>query len=480
MSKSVAKNYTYNLLMQVLSVVFPIILTPYLSRVLNADGVGIFNYTLSVVTIFTSFQTLGLNLFGQKEIAFTQNNPQKRAKVFSNLVFINALFSFISLLAFTIFSLTQGAKLPIYLLWAIQIVSIFFDIAWFYKGIEEFKSILIRNFIIKVLCLISVFIFVKAPSQVWIYVLIYSMSNLLGNMTLWKNIRKYTSFSFKHIDKKILINYAKNLFVFFIPQVSTAIYETVDKTMIGAILSDNNQVGYYSQPQRIVGLSLTVITSLSVVILPKIALLITKKDTSKIKKYIEKSLQFTTLIGIPLILGLILISNSFIPLFLGEGFDESIIILSLLAPIIGIIGISNITGMQILIPTNRQKDYNKTIICGLIINITLNAILIPAMKARGACLATLISEMSILTLQLYYTRHYIDVLKIFKNSQKHIAAGSVMFIISSLIKAQISSINLQLLILIPVSAVIYLLVLLLLRDEMLFEIMNKIIRKGKK
>lgn len=267
--KSVVRNYMYNLIYQVLILILPLITTPYLSRVLGAEGVGIYGYTYSIVTYFVLFGSLGIALYGQREIAYVQNNPRKRKKVFLELITFRFITLSIAVLVYCLLFLRNGVYKQYYLILLIELIAAGFDISWFYQGIEEFKRTVLRNVLVRIASVTFVFIIVKNAGDLWKFILIYSLADLLGNLLLWFYLPKYLKG--KKVGRLNLKVHMIPLLMLFIPQVTNKIYNLLDTTMLGAIVSNKKETGYYEQSQKVIRLLITIVTSLGVVMIPRVA-----------------------------------------------------------------------------------------------------------------------------------------------------------------------------------------------------------------
>ena len=184
MKKSIAKNYIYNLIYQMLTILLPLITTPYLSRVLGAENIGIYGYTISIVTYFILFGTLGVSMYGQREIAYLQDDKQKRSKAFWEIVFIRFITLSISIILFFLIYGRDGDYAIYYRILIIQLIANIFDISWLFQGIEEFDKTVIRNLIVKFLSLVLIFVMIKTPDDLWKYFVIYVGAELIGNVFL--------------------------------------------------------------------------------------------------------------------------------------------------------------------------------------------------------------------------------------------------------------------------------------------------------
>jgi len=267
--KSVVRNYMYNLIYQILILILPLITTPYLSRVLGAEGVGIYGYTYSIVTYFVLFGSLGIALYGQREIAYVQDNPRKRKKVFLELILFRLITLSIAILAYCLIFLRDGIYRQYYLILLIELFAAGLDISWFFQGIEEFKKTVLRNVLVRIISVTLVFVIVKNSDDLWKFFLIYSLGNLFGNLLLWFYLPKYLKG--KKIGKLSLKAHMVPLLMLFIPQVTTKVYNLLDTTMLGSIIADKQETGFYEQSQKVIRLLITIVTSLGVVMIPRVA-----------------------------------------------------------------------------------------------------------------------------------------------------------------------------------------------------------------
>ena len=470
--KSILKNYFYNLTYQIIAIILPIITAPYLARVLGAKGVGIYSYTISIVTYFVLIGNLGLTLYGQREIAFVQDNVEKRSKVFSNILALKLIFMPLSMIAFYFLFARNGLYSIYYKILLLEMFASMIDIAWFYQGLEDFKKIAIRNTLIKTLSVIAIFTFVKNPNHVIRYTIIYVISNLIGNLSLWIDLKKHiTGISFKNLS---LFKHIKNTFVLFIPQAAIQIYTVLDKSMIGYLIKDLYQVGYYEQSQKIIRVLLTIITSLGVVMMPRIAKCYADGEKERITKYMDKTFSFVCLLALPMIFGLLAVSKFIVPVFFGAGYDGVVPLLKITSAIILFVGFSHITGAQYLLGTKKQKEYTISVICGAVINVILNFVLIPKYKAIGACIGTISAEFIVCIIQLFFIRKEYNVISIFKNI-KYLVYSIIMYIPCFLIGKILHNYSniIILIVQVLIGFVTYLIILILVKDPLLKELFYK-------
>ena len=314
---------------------------------------------------------------------------------------------------------------------------------------------------------------IKGPHDISKYLLIYVLSTLFGSLTLWLGIGKYI----ERPKKLKIFNHLPFIISLFIPQVAVQIYTVLDKTMIGSILNDMSEVGYYEQSQKIIKLLLTLITSVGTVMMPRIANCFAEKNEEQIKKYMEKTLNFIFLFSFPLMFGIIAVSNNFVPLFFGKGYDKVPIIISILSLIILFISLSNVTGTQYLLPTKRQKEYTISVIFGSVVNLILNLILIRYLKSYGAAIATVIAELVVTLTQLYFVRKEFSIKKIIKLTKNYIIAGLIMLIVCILIDKLILSDIVGICLQVIIGIIIYFVILFIKKDNFFIELHNNTIKK---
>lgn len=473
--KSISKNYIYNLFYQILTLILPLITTPYLSRVLGAENIGIYSYTASIATYFALFGTLGIYMYGQREVAYVQNDKYKGTLIFWEIVILRFITMAISIISFIFTFAYQGNYSIYYRILIIELLSQCLDISWYFQGLEEFKKTVVRNSIVKLISIICIFIFVKTPDDLIKYVFIMCLSNFIGNFSLWLYLPKYlTKIKFKELNVK---KHVKPTIQFFIPQISIQIYTVLDRTMIGEIIEDKSEVGFYEQAQKVVKLLLTIVTSLGTVMVPRMANVFAQGDTEQLKKYMYNSFKFVFTLAFPMIAGLVLVSNEFVPLFFGEGFDKVALLINVISPILLFIGMSNIIGVQYLLSTKKQREFTISVTVGAICNFIFNFIAIPKIGALGASIATVFAEFVVVAIQLYFIRKSIEIKKLFSLLRNNLIATVLMFIITyitSLIIHQNGIISI--IISVIEGCIIYGVTLILLKDEFLFTIKDKIFK----
>lgn len=424
-NKSIKRNYIYNLLQQILSVITPLITIPYISRIIGAEGIGIYSYTNSIVCYFSMFAALGASIYGQREISYAQDNREKRTQVFWNIEFRCIITTLICLCIYFIFVSFQSDYKIIYAILSISIVEVALNVNWLFMGMEEFGLIVKCNILVRIFNIAFIFLFVKSADDLAIYVLGLTMVTGTGYLCLWPLLPKFVGkprWKDLHLFKDF-----KVVLSLFIPTVAISIYTALDKTMIGVLTQNAAENGVYEQAVKIAKITLMFVTSLGVVMVPRIGFHFEKNDQEQIKQFMYRSYRFVGFLGIPLCLGLIGTASNFVPWFYGPGFSRVVPLISVLSFLILAIGVNNVTGVQYLIPTKRQNLLTKTVLLGASVNFTCNFILIPSYGAMGAAFASVLAEFLIALLQLFIVRKELSICIILKNSLKYIIAGVLMW-----------------------------------------------------
>ena len=470
--KSLTKNYIYNLVYQILTLVLPLITTPYISRVLGAENIGIYSYTYSILSYFLLFGALGVALYGQREIAYAGEDEVKRKKTFWEIQICRFFAAFIASIIYCIFFMREGKYCVYYRIWFLELVAIGLDISWFFQGIEEFKKTVTRNVIVRLASVTLIFILVKAPEDLLKYITIYAVADLIGNLSLWLYLPKY----FKGIKIKNIsaFTHLPAIIMLFIPQIASQIYNLLDKTMIGNMVLNKSEVGYYEQAQKVIRILITIVTSLGIVMIPRMASTFASGDREKLIDYMKKSFKFVFFLAFPIMFGIMSISKSFVPVFFGSGYEKVITLINVMAPNIILNGMASVAGTQYLLPTKRQKEYTMAILAGLVVNFILNYILIKSHYSVGASIATIASELVLVIVEFYVIRKDINIKEVLKSSSNYLLAGLVMLATCILIQIGLGVSTATMVTQIIAGVLVYIFMLVLLKDEYLVMFKDKV------
>ena len=451
---SIKKNFIYNIIYQILLLLLPLITVPYVSRILGAEGIGIFSYTYSIVNYFILIAMLGINNYGNRTIAKIRENKSELSKTFYSIYYIQVFMSVLMIIIYSLYIFLFDIKYKlVMIIQGINLIAVMLDINWFFFGLEKFKLTITRSLIIKVISLIGIFLFIKNRNDVYVYVMIIGMSTLISNLFLISFLKKEIShciIKFSDIKKHI-----KPVLILFIPVVAVSLYKIMDKIMLG-ILSDISEVGYYEQGEKIINIPMGIVTALGTVMLPRISNLVAKGDNKAIEKYIYKSINFMMFLAFPICFGLITISKDFIYLFLGNEFSKTSSIIYYLSITIIFISFANVIRTQYLIPKERDKIYVSSVIGGAIINIIINYLLIPKYKSIGACIGTIVAEFFVMFYQIHSVKRELPIKKYIKENSIFLVKSLIMFAIIIPIKMLSINVYLKLILQITSGITIYL------------------------
>lgn len=473
--KSITKNYLYNLTYQILILVLPLITTPYLARVLGARGTGIYSYTYTIVNYFVLFGSLGVSLYGQREIAYAQEKKQKRKKIFLELVIFRFITISVAIFVYYMFFIRIGEYSVYYKILLFELIAGAFDISWFFQGLEEFKKTVTRNILVRTISVALIFIFVKKQEDLVTYMYIYSLADLIGNLTLWFYLPRYfRGVKVKNINLTAQI---RPIILLFIPQITTKLYNMLDTTMLGKMIADKTEVGYYEQSQKVIRLMLTVVTSLGTVMIPRMANMFANGEKKQINYYMRRSFSFVFMLSFPMIFGIISVSKAFTPVFFGPGYEKVATLMCIISPIVLLMGISNVLGNQYLLPTKRQKEYTIAEGAGVVANFIMNYIFISLWSSVGACIATVLSQVVVDYMQFRVLKREIKFDKIIKLSYKYLLAAFIMFIACNLTKIFVNSGIASIILQVVVGVLVYGFILIRLKDEYLYMLLRKIYEK---
>lgn len=471
---SVKKNYVFSLIAQLLTIVLPIVTTPYVTRVLGNENLGVFSYAQSIVNYFILFGGIGLSTYSQREIASYKDDRRKQSVVFYEVMLVRVVTIGLSMAAYFGLVVTTADYPLCYALFGLELFAALLDISWFLQGNENFKSQMVRTIVTRLLGLVCIFLFVKNETHLVVYILCCSGAILAGNLSLWTSVRR----NLEKVSLKELhpLRHLKPALIIFLPQIAVNVYTQLDKTMIGILTGyDYNQVGYYSQAEKIVKMAMTVITSMGSIMLSRVTVALSRKDHDAAKAYIQKSFRFLFLLGCPIALGLAAISPDMVPWFFGPGYEPVIPCMMALSPLVLIIGVSNIFGYQYMLPDKRMKEYTTSILVGVGVNVVLNSVLIPHYGAMGAVVATLLAETAVSLCQYIFLRKVFSP-TIFLVGVRNIIASVIMFVGVYLLSGVLPSTIWATVLEIGTGAVIYFIVLVLLRDSFFLDNIKRILK----
>lgn len=465
---SLKMNIALNMLYEVLVVVTPLITAPYVSRVLQADGVGINSYTTSLLTYFTLFASLGTANYGKKVIAAHRDDISSYSKAFWEIELITVFTTTICLAIWITFAFLYKQYTAYMLILSFTLLSSLFDISWLYGGLEKFQYTVTVNSLFKIASVICIFIFVNDKEDVLVYTTIMAISTLLGNVSMWLFLPKQVIIT--KVECSSIIKHLRGTLVYFGPTIATSIYTVLDKTLIGIITDSNLQNGYYEQATKIINIVKSVcFNSINGVMVARASFLYSHNNVVELNKIKDISYHIITFLSIGACFGLIGISDIFVPFFFGEGYDSVVGLITILSIVVVVIGISSVANTVYYVAGGYMRKATKLILIGSLTNLILNIVLITKYQATGAAISTLIAESIITILFVHGTEGFIKWSDIVSVISKKIVAGIVMLIFILTIKRILVGMNdaAILTVMISVGALVYILILVLLRDPSL-------------
>lgn len=472
-TNSLAKNSLYNVLYRLLNIVFPFITSVYVARVLMADGIGKVAAAQNIVSYFTIFASMGIPTYGIKLIAQFKVKSKESSKAFSELFVINFILNVVCSIAYYILIFTvpyfEGKHL-LYSVTGFSLILNIINVDWFYQGIQEYRYIAIRSLIIKIAALGALVLLVKKPQDYVIYALITSAA-LVGNY-LFNIFRlpQYIKLNLKNIK---LTEHLKPIFSLFIACLAAEIYVLADTTMLD-IMSNSTIVGYYSMSMKIVKIIRGLVVAVSAVFLPQLSYYYYNGEHDKFKKLTNQGLHILLALSLPVAMGIFLVSDDAIITFFGNSYIGSVLTTRILSISVISVAISNYIGLQILVTIGKEKITTISTICGAAVNIVLNYVLIPIWLHEGAAIASTITEIAVMVIQIVLARKYIR----FSFNLKTVLIPTILMCIGVGVIHQINiAIPIRLIVECMTGVGLYYAVALKMKDEFIIDINNAVIKK---
>ena len=477
MDKKLFKNYIYNILYQLVKLFLPLFLVSYTYAHLGPSTLGINDYAANISSWFILLGVLGVNTYGNREIAKVRDNKERLSKEFYEILVMQIINMTIALLLYVGYTLLFVKENQIiYFLICLSILASVFDISWFYYGVEDFGIVSLRNIIVKIVSVLLIFAFVKKPADLWMFTLINSLSDLIGQLVTFLGLKKYinkTKVSVKDAYK----NHLAGTFALFIPTVAINIYTLLDQTLLGTMVEDKGQLNLYKTSVSFVKMFLYFVTSIGSVVMPRIANLFVKnKDHSEVNRYINMTFKLAIILSIPIFVALEVVSGSFFPWYTKDEYMYVIPLVRLVSPIIIFISLSNVFGTQYLVPVGRNNEYTKSIIAGALINLAINLYAIPRWQAAGACVASVCAEFTVTFTQWLYIRKDVEIHSMssfMKSLISAIVMGVIIYFIGNAMGSRIITNMVQAI----VGIIIYALMLFVLKEETVMNVYNKYVLK---
>jgi O-antigen/teichoic acid export membrane protein len=472
--KSLKRNVMMNVIRTISTMIFPLITFPYTSRILGPEGTGKISFATSFVSYFVLLASIGIPMYGIREIARVRDDKENLIRTTQELFILHIIVSVIVFFIFLGLIFVNGKlyeEKTLFFIVSFSIILTTLGMEWLYQGLEEYSYITIRSIIFSTISAISIFIFIHHKEDYIISGAIGVCASLGSSILNFYNARKII-FA-KRQQKWNLKRHIKPLMKVFLMNFIISIYIQLDTVMLGFMSSAKN-VGYYSSALKLTKILLGLVTSLGVVLLPRLSYYIANGFRNEFDNLLKKSLNIVLLLCVPIVAALMMLNHEIILLFAGNQYLPATPCVVITAPIILFIGLTNIFGIQILYPLGKDNLVTLSVSIGAVLSVVFNLILIPHFEHIGAAVATLISESSVFLIQLIIISKMYKISFQLRNIIQYLVATFAMILVILAIQYSVSLIWLRLLIVVPLGIIVYFGLLLLMQETFIIEISNKL------
>lgn len=464
-------NYIYNFMYQIVVLLVPLILSPFLARNLGADNLGIYSYVYSTCSVISTVSLIGTYNYGARQIAYVRDNPTEQRNVYWEIFWLRFIFGILGILVY--FTVGFKSEYSLYfILFSGWLVAGVFDPSWMFVGIENMRPTVMKNLAVKIITVLLIFITISSKNDLWKYSLIMGTTMLISTVVLLFQAAPYVGHPLFRLNnfKKHLLG-SLNL---FLPQVATLFYLQVDKIMIKLLHNDINQVSFYDQSEKIVTIPLTFITVLSTVMMPRIANEFANKNYERIKDLILSVGKLSLLLACPMMVGIFCIADNFIPWYLGVEFVPTALAIKIICPIIISNAMAGLSGNQYFTATNQINVLMKAYVSAAVANVIVNALLIPKYGFVGAAVATVISSYISVGVQYYYLNKQINVVVFLRDFARYLLFSLMMGVAIHFFNRVVPDGVLETFLDIVFGGVVYLLLLCITKDSMLLDLFSNL------
>ncbi len=380
----------------------------------------------SVSYYFVLFAMLGLNNYGNREIARKRDDRAERSKAFWSIYFLQLCTGVIAFSVYLTYCLLFKRTDVVSRILILYVLSACFDISWFFWGMEEFQITVTRNTVIKLVSVAAILLLVNSEDDLYLYTLIMTLSSLLSPLLLWPYLKNRIEW-YRPSKTEVLSHLRPNL-VLFIPIIAVSLYKVMDKIMLGS-LATFTEVGYYDYSEKVVSIPIACVNALGTVMLPRMSNLVANNKTDQEQALISKSIIVGAGLAISMGFGIMGIATVFVPFFYGAGYDKCVYLFYILMPSCAFLAVANVLRTQFLIPRKRDRDYIISVFLGAIVNLIINALLIPSLQSVGAAIGTFFAETIVCVYQLMVVRKELPVRRYLKDLSYLFLCGAVMFVL---------------------------------------------------
>lgn len=466
-----------NAILTMSSFIFPLITFPYVSRVLLPTGTGKVSFAISMITYFNMLAQLGIPTYGIRACAKLRDDRAALSKTANELLIINLIMSLVSYIALG-FALALVPRLfedrTLYMIVSLNIILTAIGMEWLYKAMEQYTYITVRSVAFKFIALVIMFMIVRDQGDYVWYGLVTVVSASVSFVFNFINASKYIDL--KLFGKYDLKQHFKPAAIFFAMSCATVIYTNLDTVMLG-FMKEDAQVGYYHAAVRIKTILVSIVTSLGGVLLPRLSYYVEKGMMEDFRRVSHKAMNFVLVFATSLAVYFMIYADKGIYFLSGSAYTDSILPMRIIMPTLVFIGLTNIIGIQMLVPLGKEKIVLYSVVSGAAIDLVLNMILIPKYAAAGAATGTLVAELIVLIVQYIALRS--EVQKALSGIGYFKIA--VALVVASAAAIWLRGINLGVFVSLLVSAimfyVLYFGVLILMKEPMVTELTAQIVGK---
>ena len=389
------------------SFIFPLISYPYVSRILGPAGTGKVAAATSWVSYFNMFAQLGIPTYGIRACAEVRDDKEKLSRTVQELLTINLIMGAISYAAlFVLINInsSMGQEKPLYIIMSAMILFNAIGMDYLFQGLEQYSYITKRSVLFKLIALVAMFLLIRTKDDYVIYGGLTIFASSASNVMNFFYARKYISF--KKTGKLNLRRHLKAVSIFFAMACATTVYTNLDVVMLDYLKTDED-VGYYNAAVKIKSVLVSIVTSLGSVLLPRASYYVEKGMKAEYRRITAKAINFVWLFAAPLFIYFTLFAREGVLFLSGSAYEGSVAPMQIIMPTLLLIGLSNITGMEVLVPQGGEKIVLYSEIAGAVVDFTLNMLLIPKMASSGAAIGTVTAEAVVLIVQYACVRNQV-------------------------------------------------------------------------
>lgn len=425
-------NVFYNGIFQLLNIIIPVITIPYVSRIFSPGYMGVYGYMAAISQLFILIGLFGMTNYGGTIIANSQTK-EERTKNFYQILLVQIIMTILAVFVLVVGIYFLDPNKEAFYLFALFTFVSGFDITWLFVGVENFKQIAVRNLFVKIIILILTFVLVRSAKDFNLYIFLNVLSALVANGYMFYYARQYVG-KFTGIDQLFdgFKEHVRIGFIFLLPQLITIIYTNFDRVIL-LFFSNTQEVGYYDQSQKIIRMIVALLTSMGVVLMPRIAILRSEHKMKEIRRLVQMFLDLTLFISSLGVAYLVVVAPRFSTWFFGQLYapvSQSLIVSSF---IMILIPISLLVTNAILIPFRHEKKIVTASIFAVVVSLLVNALLDARLGALGAALAILFAEVMALILRGYFAHQIVKFRILNRNNARTFTALVISIVLLVLV-----------------------------------------------